>query len=164
VPRPGPALGEEQSQLTTYFGGADCLTRSRLGRPPGWRPRFLGQLQGPRRGSSRRASSRLPSTKRRLVRYTVEPPTPTLLASPRRPLQRRRVGWHMARQYGYWPSRSGASPKRMPRGRPPAPPQPTCMWQHALGTESVFAPPTAAPKRSCWRTASRSTRRAQRGN
>src|SRR5271156_1983732 len=34
----------------------------------------------PGRGSSLSARSRLPSTKRRLVRYTVEPPTPTLLA------------------------------------------------------------------------------------
>src|SRR6185436_6887662 len=34
----------------------------------------------PGRGSSRSAASRLPSTKRCLVRYTVEPPTPTLLA------------------------------------------------------------------------------------
>src|SRR5215831_12391392 len=34
----------------------------------------------PGRGSSLSAASRLPSTKRRLVRYTVEPPTPTLLA------------------------------------------------------------------------------------
>src|ERR1700722_11632140 len=33
----------------------------------------------PGRGSSLSARSRLPSTKRRLVRYTVEPPTPTLL-------------------------------------------------------------------------------------
>src|SRR6476620_8228181 len=34
----------------------------------------------PGRGSSLSARSRLPSTKRRLVRYTVEPPTPTLRA------------------------------------------------------------------------------------
>src|ERR1700732_702714 len=34
----------------------------------------------PGRGSSLSARSKLPSTKRRLVRYTVEPPTPTLLA------------------------------------------------------------------------------------
>src|ERR1700693_5489451 len=34
----------------------------------------------PRRGSSLNASSGLPTTKRRLVRYTVEPPTPTLVA------------------------------------------------------------------------------------
>src|SRR5437899_2062986 len=34
----------------------------------------------PGRGSSLSARSRLPSTKRRLIRYTVEPPTPTLLA------------------------------------------------------------------------------------
>src|SRR5207248_502974 len=34
----------------------------------------------PGRGSSLSAASRLPSTKRRLVRYTVEPPTPTLPA------------------------------------------------------------------------------------
>src|SRR5882762_7574961 len=34
----------------------------------------------PGRGSSLSAASRLPSTKRRLVRYTVEPPTPTLAA------------------------------------------------------------------------------------
>src|ERR1039458_8114062 len=34
----------------------------------------------PGRGSSLSAPSRLPSTKRRLVRYTVEPPTPTLVA------------------------------------------------------------------------------------
>lgn len=34
----------------------------------------------PGRGSSLSARSRLPSTKRRLVRYTVEPLTPTLLA------------------------------------------------------------------------------------
>jgi hypothetical protein len=31
----------------------------------------------PGRGSSLSAAARLPSTKRRLVRYTVEPPTPT---------------------------------------------------------------------------------------
>src|SRR4051812_1627548 len=34
----------------------------------------------PGRGSSLSARSRLPSTKRRLIRYAVEPPTPTLLA------------------------------------------------------------------------------------
>ena len=34
----------------------------------------------PGRGSSLSARSRLPSTKRRLVRYTVEPPTATVLA------------------------------------------------------------------------------------
>ena len=34
----------------------------------------------PGRGSSLSAGSRLPSTKRRLVRYTVEPPTATLSA------------------------------------------------------------------------------------
>src|SRR6266516_4924454 len=34
----------------------------------------------PERGSSLSAASRLLTTKRRLVRYTVEPPTPTLVA------------------------------------------------------------------------------------
>src|ERR1700675_3143546 len=34
----------------------------------------------PGRGSSLNASSRLPTKKRRLVRYTVDPPTPTLIA------------------------------------------------------------------------------------
>src|SRR5262249_52612791 len=34
----------------------------------------------PGRGSSLSAASKLSSTKRRLVRYTVEPPTPTLVA------------------------------------------------------------------------------------
>jgi hypothetical protein len=34
----------------------------------------------PGRGSSLNAADKLPSTKRRLVRYTVEPPTPTLAA------------------------------------------------------------------------------------
>ena len=43
----------------------------------------------PGRGSSLSARSRLPSTKRRLVRYTVEPPTPTLLAISSSPARHR---------------------------------------------------------------------------
>src|SRR5262249_20217804 len=40
----------------------------------------LSLRAAPGRGSSLSAASRLPSTKRRLVRYTVEPPTPTVVA------------------------------------------------------------------------------------
>src|SRR5262249_20385706 len=40
----------------------------------------LSLRAAPGRGSSLSAASRLPSTKRRLVRYTVEPPTPIILA------------------------------------------------------------------------------------
>src|ERR1700750_2681307 len=43
----------------------------------------------PGRGSSLSAASRLPSTKRRLVRYTVDPPTPTALAVAASPVPHR---------------------------------------------------------------------------
>jgi hypothetical protein len=71
LPRPGPALGEERSQLTN-LGGAGCLTRSssRLMRSPGWRPRFSVQKErwpeGARIGSVAAADlDPCPSTPRR---------------------------------------------------------------------------------------------------
>src|SRR5215831_11203372 len=63
VQRQRPAGGLEQAVATSR---ASSL-------PESLRP-------APGRGCSLSAASRLPSTKRCLVRYTVEPPTPTLLA------------------------------------------------------------------------------------
>ena len=75
---------------TCMRGELDQFTGQKLQRPartPGGRlgtgsrdqERFLfaGELAPARRGSSLSAASELPSTKRRLVRHTVEPPTPT---------------------------------------------------------------------------------------
>ena len=63
VQRARPAGGVEQAVATSR---ASSLPESL---------RFI-----PGRGSSVSAASRLPSTKRRFVRYTVDPPTPTFLA------------------------------------------------------------------------------------
>src|ERR1700674_4628723 len=62
-PAARPSGGLEQAIATS---SASCL-------PESFR-------SAPRRGSSLSAASRLPSTKRRLVRYTVDPPTATLMA------------------------------------------------------------------------------------
>ena len=61
VQRARPAGGLEQAVATSRASSLPVSLRS-----------------APGRGSSLSARSRLPSTKRRLVRYTVEPPTPTL--------------------------------------------------------------------------------------
>src|SRR4249919_1333644 len=63
VQRERPAGGLEQAVATSKASSLPVSLR----RAPG-------------RGSSLSAAARLPSTKRRLVRYTVEPPTPMLLA------------------------------------------------------------------------------------
>ena len=63
VQRARPAGGLEQAVATSSASSLPVSLRS-----------------APGRGSSLSARSRLPSTKRRLVRYTVEPPTPTLAA------------------------------------------------------------------------------------
>src|SRR3979409_1820340 len=79
---------------TLVIGKLDHRPGQKLQRPAGATPGGLAQAvatnrasslpvslrSAPGRGSSLSARSRLPSTKRRLVRYTVEPPTPTLLA------------------------------------------------------------------------------------
>src|SRR5580692_8221519 len=62
-------------QRARPFGGlAQAVATSKASSLP------VSLRSAPGRGSSLSARSRLPSTKRRLVRYTVEPPTPTLLA------------------------------------------------------------------------------------
>src|ERR1700741_3858910 len=63
VQRARPAGGLEQAVATSRASSLPVSLRS-----------------APGRGSSLSAASRLPSTKRRLVRYTVEPPTATLRA------------------------------------------------------------------------------------
>ena len=63
VQRARPAGGFEQAVATSRASSLPVSLRS-----------------APGRGSSLSARSRLPSTNRRLVRYTVEPPTPTLVA------------------------------------------------------------------------------------
>src|ERR1700751_5204310 len=59
---------------TALWGLAQAVATSKASSLP------VSLRSAPGRGSSLSARSRLPSTKRRLVRYTVEPPTPTLLA------------------------------------------------------------------------------------
>src|SRR5690348_4747961 len=62
-------------QRARPFGGlAQAVDTSKASSLP------VSLRSAPGRGSSLSARSRLPSTKRRLVRYTVEPPTPTLPA------------------------------------------------------------------------------------
>src|ERR1700732_4911615 len=62
-------------QRARPFGGlAQAVATSKASSLP------VSLRSAPVRGSSLSARSRLPSTKRRLVRYTVEPLTPTLLA------------------------------------------------------------------------------------
>jgi hypothetical protein len=63
VQRARPAGGFEQAVATSRASSLPVSLRS-----------------APGRGSSLSARSRLPNTKRRLVRYTVEQPTPTLVA------------------------------------------------------------------------------------
>src|SRR5207342_28089 len=67
VQRERPAGGLEQAVATSKASSLPVSLR----RAPG-------------RGSSLSAASRLPSTKRRLVRYTVDPPMPMFVASLRR--------------------------------------------------------------------------------
>jgi len=80
------------NHFATALDGVDIdnpgTTMSRMGRPIQV-PRITGPIRrrrpeslrpAPGRGSSLSAASRLPNTKRRLVRYTVDPPTPTLTA------------------------------------------------------------------------------------
>src|SRR5258707_10386522 len=69
-----PASNSNVQRARPAGGLAQAVATSRASSLP------LSLRAPPGRGSSLSAASRLPSTKRRLVRYTVEPPTPTVLA------------------------------------------------------------------------------------
>jgi hypothetical protein len=69
-----PASSSSVQRARPLGGLAQAVATSKASSLP------VSLRSAPGRGSSLSARSRLPSTKRRLVRYTVEPPTPTLLA------------------------------------------------------------------------------------
>src|SRR6202047_803710 len=69
-----PASNSRVQRARPFGGLAQAVATSKASSLP------VSLRSAPGRGSSLSARSRLPSTKRRLVRYTVDPPTPTLAA------------------------------------------------------------------------------------
>src|ERR1700704_2846362 len=69
-----PASSSRVQRARPVGGLVQAVATSRASSLP------LSLRAAPGRGSSLSAPSRLPSTKRRLVRYTVDPPTPIVLA------------------------------------------------------------------------------------
>src|SRR6266699_2018554 len=77
-------------RLSRHWLRSTPISRVQRGRPSGGLEQAVATSRAsslpeslrlaPGRGSSLSAASRLLTTKRRLVRYTVEPPTPTLIA------------------------------------------------------------------------------------